>query len=72
MRPHKICLCRSVTREQIIAAVRAGARSLPAVQQATLAATGCGTCFPRLYEVFEEAMRIVADEEAGQRRLEQL
>lgn len=42
----QICLCRGVSRAQILDARAAGAWTVPAVAQATGATTGCGSCVP--------------------------
>lgn len=39
-----ICACNSVTKGEIISAIATGATDLPALQEATSAATGCGSC----------------------------
>ena len=40
----QICNCNGVTKGAIVAEIRKGARSLPALCAATRAGTGCGTC----------------------------
>ncbi|MGB8199348.1 MAG: (2Fe-2S)-binding protein, partial [Pseudonocardiaceae bacterium] len=44
----QVCSCHAVTVEEIGAAVREGARSVPALKACTKAGTGCGSCVPML------------------------
>lgn len=39
-----ICRCNSVTKKDLVAAWRSGARDVPAIAEATRASTGCGGC----------------------------
>ncbi|MCD9143584.1 FAD-dependent oxidoreductase [Streptomyces albireticuli] len=41
-----VCRCNNVTKAALTAAIRAGARDLPALATATRATTGCGSCTP--------------------------
>lgn len=51
----QICNCNGVTKAQIVAAVRAGKRSLPMLTSATRAGTGCGSCKPQVQALLEFA-----------------
>ena len=51
----QICNCNGVSKGQIVAAVKAGSRSLKAACDATRAGTGCGSCRPLVEEVLEFA-----------------
>ena len=44
VRPAKVCLCKSVSRQQIINSILRGNRTFEAISADTLASTGCGTC----------------------------
>ena len=39
-----VCQCMQVTRGEIVAAIRAGARTVDDLKEATQAGTGCGSC----------------------------
>lgn len=39
-----VCGCMNVTKDQIVAAIEAGAKSFEEVQEATKVSTGCGGC----------------------------
>ena len=51
----QICNCNGVSKGQIVAAVKAGSRSLKAACDATRAGTGCGSCKSLVQEVLEFA-----------------
>ena len=51
----QVCNCNGVSKGQIVAAVKAGSRSLKAVCDATRAGTGCGSCRPQVQEILEFA-----------------
>ena len=51
----QICNCNGVSKGQIVAAVKAGSRSLNAVCDATRAGTGCGSCRSQVQEILEFA-----------------
>ena len=51
----QICNCNGVSKGKIVAAVKAGSRSLKAVCDATRAGTGCGSCRSLVQEVLEFA-----------------
>jgi len=55
MRPHKICLCKSVTEKDIRDAVLLnGARNFEEVQQLTKCSTGCGTCEGKVRQLVDQ------------------
>src|SRR5581483_4679279 len=51
----QICNCNGVSKGQIIAAVKAGCRSLKSVCDSTRAGTGCGSCKPQVQGILELA-----------------
>jgi bacterioferritin-associated ferredoxin len=52
-RPRFVCECLKVTREQVLAAVRTGARTLIELRTRTGAGGGCTACHPALRELIE-------------------
>jgi len=56
VRPAKVCLCKSVTRQQIIESIQRGHHTLESIAQDTLATTGCGTCKPQVKKILEETL----------------
>ena len=53
----KVCLCKKITDEEIIKAVKEGAVTYEAVQEATTAGTGCchgGRCKSKIITLIEE------------------
>ncbi len=51
----QVCNCNGVSKGQIVAAVKAGKRSLKAVCDATRAGTGCGSCKSQVQMLLELA-----------------
>ena len=51
----QVCNCNSVSKGEIVAAVKAGCSSLAAVCEATRAGTGCGSCRPEVESIVEMA-----------------
>jgi len=51
----QICNCNGVTKGKIIAAVKAGKRSLKVLCDSTRAGTGCGACKSQVQEILEQA-----------------
>lgn len=52
-----VCLCKKITDEEIIEAVKQGATNYEAVQEATTAGTGCchgGRCKSKIIQLIEE------------------
>ncbi|MDH4262914.1 MAG: (2Fe-2S)-binding protein [Spirochaetia bacterium] len=56
VRPPKVCLCKSVTKEQIINSIHRGNHTLEAIAIDTLATTGCGTCKPQVQKILEDTL----------------
>jgi bacterioferritin-associated ferredoxin len=54
MRPRKLCLCKSVSKQDIVEAVSGGADNFRKVIEKTHATTGCGTCYHETYAAFRE------------------
>lgn len=64
MRPRKVCLCKGVSKEDLVRAIRGGAMTLSQLQKETLAGTGCGTCLVQVMEILqEEKFRLKAEKE---------
>ena len=51
----QVCNCNGVSKQQIVAAVAGGCRTLKAVCSATRAATGCGSCATLVQAIVEGA-----------------
>ncbi|MGE3260764.1 MAG: bacterioferritin-associated ferredoxin [Bacteriovoracia bacterium] len=49
-----ICICMSVSRGEIRAAVKSGNDSLEGLKASLFCCTGCGTCEGRVRKVMEE------------------
>ncbi|HRP69804.1 MAG TPA: (2Fe-2S)-binding protein [Turneriella sp.] len=70
MRPRKICLCKSVSRQDIADAVQGGANTFRKLVEKTGATTGCGTCYHEVYAVFCEERDKLKAEQSDQSMLE--
>jgi len=57
VRPPKVCLCKSVSKQQLIESIRRGNHTLEAIAADTLATTGCGTCKPQVQKILEETLK---------------
>ncbi|MGX9355085.1 nitrate reductase [Roseobacteraceae bacterium S113] len=57
-----ICACFNVGRNTLLQAISEGARSVPALGEATCAGTNCGSCKPELAQLIGEAEMPVAAE----------
>ena len=53
----RVCYCMKIHREELAAAIAAGARTVEALRQATTAGTGCGTCRSELLGLLREMLR---------------
>ncbi|MDM4720775.1 nitrite reductase large subunit NirB [Micromonospora sp. WMMA1363] len=53
--PAQVCSCNAVTRDDIDAAIRAGATDVPALKTCTRAGTSCGSCVPLLRQLLDGA-----------------
>lgn len=51
----QICNCNGVSKGQLVAAIKAGKRSLKMLCDATRAGTGCGSCKPQIQAILEVA-----------------
>ncbi len=52
----RICYCMKIHREELAAAIAAGAHTVEALRQATTAGTGCGTCRSELLGLLREML----------------
>ena len=66
MRPRKICVCKSVSREEIIKAVESGCKNLEQVSDETEAATGCGTCENEVNQIIQAQLSKLKAQKQGQ------
>ncbi len=69
MRPHKLCLCKGVSRQDIAEAVKGGADTFRKLVEKTHATTGCGTCYVEVYAAFCEEREKLKAAQAGQETL---
>jgi NAD(P)H-nitrite reductase large subunit len=58
-----ICFCNSVSCASLVAAIRAGHRTLEQIQKETRASTGCGGCEFDVAEILEAELAKIASEE---------
>ncbi|MBL7965355.1 MAG: (2Fe-2S)-binding protein [Prolixibacteraceae bacterium] len=49
-----VCLCNMVSENEILAALKKGARSTPEIQKMTAAGTSCGRCLVVIDSIVEE------------------
>ena len=49
-----VCLCNFVSENEILAALKKGARSTPEIQKITAAGTSCGRCLVVVDSIVEE------------------
>lgn len=56
-----ICICMSVSRGEIKAAVKSGNDTLETLKSTLFCCTGCGTCEVRVRKVMEETQAEVAN-----------
>lgn len=52
----RICYCMKIHREELVAAIAAGARSVEDLREQTTAGTGCGTCRSELLALLRELL----------------
>ena len=52
-----ICYCYGITREDIVEAIRNGAKTLEDIQNATGAGTACGLCNGAIEHILEEELK---------------
>ncbi len=60
----RVCYCMKIHRNELEAAVAAGARTVEALREATSAGTGCGTCRSELLALLRE---LLPDEDVDSR-----
>lgn len=56
MRPKKVCLCKSVTEEQLVSAIENGCDTMEKLVETTRASTNCGTCSGSVLAIFHREM----------------
>lgn len=56
MRPKKVCLCKSVTEAQLVAAIENGCDTMEKLVESTNASTNCGTCSGAVRAIFHREM----------------
>lgn len=54
MRKRLVCICNMVTENEIITALKKGARSTTEIQKLTAAGTSCGRCLVLIDAIVEE------------------
>lgn len=57
MRPKKVCVCKQVSKEEIIACIQKGATSFEDISNRTLAGTNCGTCRKEVETILETELK---------------
>jgi NAD(P)H-nitrite reductase large subunit len=62
-RPTKVCLCKNVSKDQIIASVFRGNVTFEAVSADTQASTGCGTCKKKVQAIIESTLILMKKEQ---------
>jgi bacterioferritin-associated ferredoxin len=55
-RPAKVCLCKSVSKEEIIASIHRGNDTIEKIAVDTLATTGCGTCKHQVEKILKDTL----------------
>jgi bacterioferritin-associated ferredoxin len=55
-----VCLCKAVSERTLRAAIRAGARTIADLAEATAASTDCGTCAEHLDELLADELGTMA------------
>lgn len=60
-----VCFCNCVSYAEMLRDIRAGHRTLEAIQLENRATTGCGGCEPEVLEILEaELAKIAAEQKA--------
>lgn len=54
MNDETVCYCMDISKEEIIEAIKNGAKTVDAITDATEAGTGCGGCIAAIEEILEE------------------
>lgn len=57
MRPKRVCLCRMVTEDDLVRAIREGAHTMDEIREKTRASTGCGTCSMQVYHILQRELQ---------------
>ncbi|NUM87998.1 MAG: (2Fe-2S)-binding protein [Bdellovibrionales bacterium] len=52
-----ICVCMTVTRGEILEAIRRGITTIEGLKAELFCCTGCGTCEPKVRKILEEVSR---------------
>lgn len=60
-----ICFCHAVKLQELVAAIRAGATTIEAIQDETGASTGCGGCEFDVREILEDELAKLEDTPSG-------
>jgi len=55
-RPRKVCLCKSVSKEQILKAIEKGCITVELIAKETMATTGCGTCKKDVQRILDQTL----------------
>ncbi|GIX04882.1 MAG: ferredoxin--nitrite reductase [Planctomycetaceae bacterium] len=68
----EICRCHRVTKGSILAAIKAGARSVEAVGEKTKAGTGCGSCQALLQALIDQQAPVSSSSQLTRNKVELL
>ncbi len=60
-----ICICMSVSRGEIKAAIHDGKDNLDSLKMTLLCCTGCGTCEPRVRAILDEMQKNSKDKQSA-------
>ncbi len=52
----RVCFCHGVSEEEILKAIKSGAKTVEDIQKETLASTGCGGCIGEVERILSEAL----------------
>jgi NAD(P)H-nitrite reductase large subunit len=58
MSDQTICFCHAVTENELIEAIRSGAKTMTEVQVETCASTGCGGCYYDVEAILDRELKI--------------
>jgi len=58
MRPPKVCLCKGVSEQDIIDAVKDGKKRFGQIIKMTYAGTSCNTCMHQVKAAFDKAIKL--------------
>lgn len=51
-----VCVCMTVTRGEIVSAIKAGQTTVEQLKNTLMCCTGCGTCQGRVQKVIDETL----------------